>query len=143
MKRNTAIVLALSLISTLSFAKPTKEQSKLFLVGGGLKSCSSMAIKNCNTKALANNPQLKQAKNGTYYKIDKKTVNFINNYWPESFNDDNQQQVIELITSIQTDEKSTLLSKSQLKSVFRRYDDNRIINKLNDAEYYLLLDFLL
>jgi len=142
MKRNTAIVLALSLISTLSFAKSTKEQSKFFLVGGGLKSCSSMAIKNCNTKALANNPQLKQAKKGNYYNIDKKTVNFINNYWPESFNDDNQQQIIELITSIQTDEKSTLLSKSQLKAVFRRYDNNRIINKLNDAEYYLLLDLL-
>jgi len=142
MKRNTAIVLAFSLISTLSFAKTTKEQSKLFLVGGGLKSCSSMAIKNCNTKALANNPQLKQAKKSNYYKIDKKSVNFINNSWPESFNDNNQQQVIELITSIQTDEKPTLLSKSQLKSVFRRYDDKRIINKLNDAEYYLLLDLL-
>ncbi len=142
MKRNILIVLALSAISTVSFAKTTKEQSKLFLVGGGLKSCSSMAIKNCNTNALSKNAQLKQAKKENYYKIGKKTVNFINNYWPESFNDENQKQVIELITNIQTDEKPTLFSKSQLKSVFRRYDNNSIINKLNDAEYFLLLDLL-
>ena len=142
MKRNTTIMLALSLISALSFAKTTKEQSKLFLVGGGLKSCSSMAIKNCNTKALASNSQLKQAKNSNYYKIDIKTVNLINDSWPKSFNDDNQQQIIELLTTIQTDEKASSLSKSQLKNVFKRYDDKRIINKLNDAEYYLLLDLL-
>jgi len=142
MKRNTLIALALSAISALSFANTTKVQSKLFLVGGGLKSCSSMAIKNCNSKALANTPQLKQAKKSNYYKIHKKTVNLINNFWPDSFNDDNQQQIIKLLTSIYKDQSSNLLSKNQLKNVLNRYDDNRIINKLNDAEYYLLLDLL-
>jgi len=142
MKRNTLIALTLSAISALSLANTTKTQSKLFLVGGGLKSCSSMAIKNCNSKALENIPQLTQAKNSNYYKIDKKTINFINNFWPASFNDDNQRQIIELLTTIHSDEKVTLLSKSQLKIIFRRYDDNRVVNKLNDAEYYLLLDLL-
>jgi len=142
MKRNTLIALALSAISALSFANTTKVQSKLFLVGGGLKSCSSMAIKNCNSKALTNTPQLKQAKKSNYYKINKKTVNLINNFWPDSFSDDNQQQIIKLLTSIYKGESSSLLSKYQLKNVLKRYDDNRIINKLNDAEYYLLLDLL-
>ena len=142
MKQTALIMLLLSSITTLSHANTTKVKSKLFLVGGGLKSCSSMAIKNCNSIALASNPQLTQAKTTSLYKVDKKTVNLINVFWPKSFNDDNLQQIIQLLTAISTDEKSSLLAKSQLKTLLKRYDDQHTISKLNDAEYYLLLDLL-
>ena len=142
MKRTSLIMLLLSSIITLSFANATKVQSKLFLVGGGLKSCSSMAIKNCNSKALASNPQLTQAKTTSLYQVDKKTINLINVFWPKSFNRDNLQQIIELLTAISTDEKSSLLAKSQLKTLLKRYDNQHTISKLKDAEYYLLLDLL-
>jgi len=140
MKQYVPIMLLFSVISTLSFANTQKAQSKLFLVGGGLKSCSSMAIKNCNTNALANNSQLRKGKSSSLYKIDKKTINYFKNTWPEHFDQSNKQKIIKLLRKISPAERDKLLSKTELKSLLANYDQHFIISKLNSAEYYFLLD---
>jgi len=101
-----------------------------------------MAIKNCNTNNLAGNSPFKHAKTTARYKIDKNIVTLVKDSWPQSFNKRNQRQIIKLLKTITRDKKNKIWSKSQLRSLFRNYDKRGIINKLNDAEYYLLLDLL-
>jgi len=142
MKRYALIMLLLSVISVAFSANSSKVQSKLFLVGGGLESCSSMSIKNCNTKGLDNPSSLQQGKTTSFYQINSNIITLVDTFWPKYFERRNFVQIIRLLKKISHGEKDELLSKSQLRTVFKRYDTKRIINKLNDAEYYLLLDLL-
>jgi len=131
-----------SSISTASLAIEHKKQSQLFLVGGGLKTCTSMAIKNCNSNSLANNEQLKLAKTSAHYQINKKTLNLVKSSWPESFDQDKLTQIINTLSHINESEETQLLLKSQLGSLLKKYDNKGIMSKLNDAEYYMLLDLI-
>jgi len=142
MKRISLIVSLLSLICVTTSAKTTNNQSKLFLVGGGLKTCSSMSIKNCKFNTVTNELQIKEGKKGALYQIDKKTINLVKKTWPEHFNLRNQKKLIRLLTLISKQEKQKLLSKSNLRTLFKKYDNQRITHQINDAEYYLLLDLL-
>jgi len=142
MKRYHITLLLLSAICTTSFAKQTSKQSHLFLVGGGLKTCSSMTIKNCKFNIVTNKLQIEEGKKGALYQIDKKTINLVKKIWPDSFNKQNQKKIIKLLTLISRKEKQQLLSKSHLRSLFKKYDNQRITHQINDAEYYLLLDLL-
>ena len=142
MKQTSLIALLFVTISLTLSAKTTNPQGKLFLVGGGLKTCSSMATKNCNAKTLANNNQLNNAKTTALFEISKKTIKLIELSWPEHFDNTNKLQIINVLTTVSTSEPQQILSKSGLKSLLNKYDHHRIINKLNDAEYYFMLDLL-
>ncbi len=142
MKRTSLILLLSLAIFSTSDAKSTENKSKLFLVGGGLKTCTSMASKNCNTNSLANNEELKLVKISAHYQINKKTLALVKSSWPKSFAQDKLAQIINALSQIIESEKKQLLSKSQLNSLLKKYDNKGIISKLNDAEYYLLLDLI-
>jgi len=142
MKLYATIALLLSLICSTLVAKTTKQESKLFLVGGGLKTCSSMTIKNCNTNTLTRNSSLKTGKTTSFYQINKKTIDLVRNDWPKHFNRANKQKIIELLRNITSAGQGKVISKINLKSLFKSYDRQEILSKLNDTEYYLLLDLL-
>jgi len=101
-----------------------------------------MAIKNCEFNNLEEKTQLKTGKQTSYYQINQKTINLFKKYWPEAFSKTNQQAIFNILQTINKQEKDHLLSKAQLKLLYKKYDENNIINKLNDAQYYFLLDAL-
>ena len=142
MKRYSSIALLFSLITQLSFANSVSDKGELLLVGGGLKTCSSMAIKNCEFNNLEEKTQLKTGKQTSYYQINQKTINLFKKYWPEDFSKTNQQAIFNILQTINKQEKDHLWSKAKLKSLFKKYDEEKIIRKLNDAQYYFLLDAL-
>lgn len=142
MRKIVPIMLLLSLNSSLSSAKSTSDKSTLFLVGGGLKSCSSMSLKHCSQNAFADKQQLENAKKHALYSINLNSIKLLNNAWPETYSLTSKQNIIKVLTSIQKAESANLISPTQLKALFKEYDNRRVIKKLNDAEYYLMLDLL-
>ncbi len=125
--------------------KPTfalEKKSQLFLVGGGLKTCSSMSKKNCNTKTLASLKQLENVKHHGLYKIDDKSINLIDKKWPANFDNKTKSNIISLLNRISISDKDTELTLKQLKAALRKKDTKYIIRKLSDPEYYVLLDLL-
>lgn len=123
-------------------AKTTLNNSKLFLVGGGLKTCSSMAPKNCTQQSLFNETSWKNAKKNAIYSINDNTIKLLSNTWPKKFGSANKKNIIKILTTIKKSEVSEDVTPSKLKALFKQYDHHNIINKLNDAEYYLMLDIL-
>ncbi len=142
MKAFSLILLLSALITTQSSAKTTEKQSKLFLVGGGLKTCSSMASKNCISNTLAKNSPLSTAKTTSLYKINEKIIKLLKNSWPNHFNKRNFLQIVSLLEKIDKKTSEQIKTKAELKSLLRKYDRKRVISKLNDAEYFLLFDLL-
>jgi len=101
-----------------------------------------MSIKNCNTKALTSNSLLKEAKSTSFYKISKKTINLFENSWPKQFSQSNKQDIITILNKINRKVSNKNHSKTELKALLMKHDGHNIINQLNDAEYYLMLDLL-
>lgn len=142
MKTYTAILLLTASISTQVTAKTPQKESQLFLVGGGLKSCSSMAIKNCNSSVLPEIRQLINVKTGSLYQINQKTIQLLKHSWPAHFDKRTKQALILLLKRASGDDLAKPVTKSALKSRLKKYDTKKIIKTLSDPEYYLMLDLL-
>lgn len=142
MKKIIPIMLLSLLICDISSAKNTVDNSKLFLVGGGLKTCSSMASKNCSTQSNLTKTNLNNTKKSALYSINDSTIKLLDSHWPIEFESTNKQKIIKVLRKIKKAEPTKIITPSILKSLFKKYDDHNIISKLNDAEYYSMLDLL-
>ena len=101
-----------------------------------------MSLKHCSQNAFADKQQLENAKKHALYSINLNSIKLLNNAWPETYSLTSKQNIIKVLTSIQKAESANLISPTQLKALFKEYDNRRVIKKLNDAEYYLMLDLL-
>jgi len=135
----TLLSLAIMGVSTYSTAKA---ESTLFLVGGGLKTCSSMSLKNCNNNKIQPINTSSPAKKGNLYRVDKKSINYLSSFWFNALNNDKKRYFKKLFTTIMVRSKGQLLTKSALKQQLMRHDSKGLIRQLNDQQYYLLLDAL-
>jgi cyanophycinase len=142
MKLKFSILLLISSISHLTVAKETNNGGQLFLVGGGLKTCSSMSIKNCNTKTLTKIEKLKEVKFNNLYQVNQKTLTYVQKNWPKRFNLQIKENILNVLKKSSKLESTKNLSLKELKSIFAKNDRKGIINKLSDPEYYSLLDLL-
>ncbi len=142
MKQIALIMLLSSLIVTPSLAKTQKKESKLFLVGGGLKTCTSMAIKNCNNKALLEVEQLKSTKAANLYQINQKKINLVKKYWVHNTNIKTKTMLLDLLERVFDSNNQRNISLKKLKSTLKKYDRKKIIQQFTDPEYYTLLDLL-
>ena len=130
MKLFSSILLLIVAISPQVNAIPSTKQSQLFLIGGGLKSCSSMANKNCNNKALTQFKLFKNVKQHALYKIDQKSINLVKDTWPKYFNIERKKQIIALLMLSIEPKSQAKITLETLKSQLRLNDTKDIINKI-------------
>lgn len=142
MKRITIILILSSLITPLSYAKNTKDAGVLFLVGGGLKTCTSIAKNNCNNNALKEMSALKTIKTGNRYKIDQKSIHLVKENWQSDSGEATKNNVVKLLKRATFQNEQDAVSLKNLKTRLKKYDKKKIIRQLSDREYYTLLDYL-
>lgn len=142
MFKKITILFISSLISQQIHAKTIQNSSQLFLVGGGLKSCSSMSKKNCNNSVLNTLSSLKNVKHNNQYQISPKTLTLLKKSWPKDFDIATKKELITLISRAMPSNNQGNITLKELKSLLRKHDKKNLIRKLNDPEYYALLDIL-
>lgn len=142
MKSISLIMLLLFLIMHPNVAKSSEGVGQLFLVGGGLKSCTSMSIKNCTKVASDKIKQLKDVKHSNLYQINDASIERVNSLWPKHFEEHKKTKVSKLLNMVKSATASELLTLNQLNDEIRKRDSNRLFNTLSDPEYYTLLDLL-
>lgn len=113
---------------------------KLMLVGGGLKTCSSMFTKNCDDDAKFLNSL---HKTNALYAIDAQKLAIISQapFWRE------QRSTVKnaLLTSLNKllpDYTGQHFTKSELRNLWKKHGIKRQIRALTDPEYYQFLDIL-
>lgn len=142
MKRYVLIVMLFSLISHTSSAKKPLSNSQLFLVGGGLETCTSIAKKHCNNDGLAKIHSQKNIKTHNLYQINKKTIKLVEGQWAKQAKVQMRKGVLALLKQLYRHSHKSNISLNELKSLFIKYDKKNLIDKLNDHQYFTLLDLL-
>ncbi|QBG35595.1 cyanophycinase [Litorilituus sediminis] len=133
-----SLILLLSLlILPTSSAKEFSEHAKLFLVGGGLKTCSSMSVNQCLSTKLIESDDKSQA----LYQISKESIDLLFQYWPSDHLERQKKALKPLLEKMRQANKG-VLNKSQLRRLWIDNGGKKLINQLADREYYLMLDAL-
>lgn len=142
MKISVAILLIISSIALQTSAKQQNKESQLFLVGGGLKTCTSMSKNNCNSNVLSEINQLSNIKHSALYQVNQKTMNLFNDSWPSHFKKDTKKKILEILERSSQNNSLALLDTSSLTTLLKKHDKQKIISTLSDPEYFLMLDLL-
>lgn len=124
-------------ISLTSAAKEKNDQSKLFLVGGGLKTCSSMSQKNCKTSQQFS----ENDKSKALYQLSQKNIELLFQHWPQSHLS-KQRKALEKLLHRMYKRDNALLTKSELRALWKKSGGTSLVNQLADKEFYLMLDAL-
>ncbi|MAG76857.1 MAG: hypothetical protein CL811_08855 [Colwelliaceae bacterium] len=134
----SAILLTTSVLySHISEAKFS--HTKLFLVGGGLKTCSSMSPNQCQSSATFEKADVKQT---AYYQVSADNIDLLFSHWPEDHLLTQREELSKLLKRMANKSANNPLNRNQLRSLWRKYDTSKVINKLADKEYYMMLDAL-
>jgi len=133
----SSIILLSVAITTQTFGQDTLKDTKLFLVGGGLKTCSTMSKGNCSSDGLTKI----DAKTSTLYQLSPHNIAKVFDYWPSDSQPKQRTHLQKLLTKM-AKENSQPLDKRNLRKLWRELDSNSVIDKLADAEYYMMLDAL-
>ena len=142
MKLTSLKILLLSSIMQSNVVISSEGVGQLFLVGGGLKSCTSMSIKNCSGVAADTIEQLENVKRSNLYQVNNVSIERVNSLWPKHLDENKKRKIIKLLNKAKSDSSSILLTLKAMKGQLKSHDVNRLINKLSDPEYYTLLDLL-
>ncbi|TRX55169.1 cyanophycinase [Thalassomonas sp. M1454] len=110
--------------------------SKLFLVGGGLKTCSSQNQKQCKE-----NVNFVTAKQESVYRVAENQTKLFNDY-AHHFSEIEQITINNILLKINKLYGSKDITKSQLRESIKKFDTQKVINSLNDFKYYLLHDLI-
>ncbi|MDU0112016.1 cyanophycinase [Psychrosphaera aquimarina] len=141
MKQYAPILLIFALISAPSYAKYNNNDSAIYLVGGGLKTCSSMSKKNCTSTKKEQISKLAGVKFNNLYAINNLNIQQIDRVWTDQFGPSNKYALIKLLRK-----SSELINNkvplSELKRILKNNDHDDLIYKMSDPEYYALLDLL-
>lgn len=121
----------------------TTSKPRLFLVGGSLKTCSSMALKNCTLERKNKIEQAsQQVKTTTKYRLNVLSIKKIMQGWPITLQSTEYDKIQMMLNLISVISKSQTINKQQLKQIITTYDEQRIIDQLDDLQYYYLFDML-
>ncbi|MFD2164908.1 cyanophycinase [Thalassotalea euphylliae] len=125
-------VFILSPIHTLA----SVNKSQLFLVGGGLKTCSSMSLSQCTDKSFLSD----RDKQHPLYRISAMQIEKLADIWPQNHLSRHREKVLSLLAKVQGKQFSG--DKNALRAILKKHDKQGVIRQLADREYYLLLDSL-
>ncbi len=133
----SSILLLSLLMSPTSSTKEFSENAKLFLVGGGLKTCSSISVNQCLSDGFIK----PEDKSRALYQVSSKNIEYLFQHWPDGHLDHQKQAVKRLLKKMRRANKG-VLTKSLLRNLWLDNGGKKLINQLADREYYLLLDAL-
>ncbi len=141
--RLTSLILLLFSVNVTASSKNTiNNPSELFLVGGGLKSCSTMSKSQCNSGHNLSNSTNEIAKTQALYRLDHTARDRVDRLIPTHYSAKHGTQIKKLLTKALKESNKKRMSKRALIDYLRQFDNTNLINKLSDPEYYLLLDAL-
>ena len=128
-------------LNSAAYADVLKSEEKRFdllLAGGGLKTCSSMAPKNCTKKSFSENEKIQIT-----YRLGKKNIQkFVETKAFQSISQSEKDALYSLLMNIYADQGEREMSRSQLRSAFKSADALSVYQELSDPLYYALLDSL-
>ena len=125
------------LISLTSASNEFKKNAKLFLVGGGLKTCSSMSLNQC----LSDDFLSSNDKTQPLYQVSTENIDLLFEFWP----DDRlaqQKSALKRLLKKMSRANNRVLTKSQLRKLWLAQGGKTLMNQLADREFYLMLDAL-
>ncbi len=135
-KKLLFLILFVSIFTLPAFAQHSSQSSgKLMLVGGGLKTCSSMAQHNCKMGTEFS----KNAKLEPWFKVTEKRLQTLPKY-QHLFEPKSYLKLTRFLNKIAKQSKQLAISKQQLMHLIKSHDSQRTISNLNDKQYYVLLD---
>lgn len=110
----------------------------LLLAGGGLKTCSSMSVKNCTKNSF-----LEDAKQQILYKISPPSIErFIKTKIVQQLTTEYRLNIYSVLEDLAALTKGNPLSKNDLRKAFKRTGNLSLFQQLSDPLYYALLDSL-
>lgn len=134
----SSILLMLSHLVAASTKTPL-QQTKLFLVGGALKTCTSMSLAQCNKEKLPSELSLIVNKTSNQYNVNRNNLIQLKTFWPNKFS---QQTLTKLLKALKPISSNVNLNKKAVKEVLSTYDKENPMYMLSDAEYVFVLDTL-
>jgi cyanophycinase len=117
-------------------AKIVEPTHTLFLVGGGLKTCSSQSSSNCISRKF----DQKSHKISAQYQITERNLERFFVAWPADHLPKQRQKMQRLLSRMGRVE--AILDRQELRNLWQKYDTAFVINQLADREFYLMLDSL-
>lgn len=119
-------------VGTLFFSLTSSAQT-LYLIGGALKTCSSMATKNC-----AENVEFSAAvKTHLLFSVDERAINKFTKGWPTN-NRAHLRRTLKLLKKLPSNK---VLSKLQLAQHAKQFDEG-LYRSWSDKEYNFFFDML-
>jgi len=115
------------------------EQAKLFLVGGALKTCTSMSLTNCNQEKLPAEFSSMINKVSNQYNVNSNNLIQLKRLWPSKFSQQTLTRLLNLLTPISS---TKVLNKKEIKQILSKYKRENYHTSLSDAEYVFVLDML-
>jgi cyanophycinase len=138
---NVSLVLIFNLLITSGYAQIATEENERFdllLAGGGLKTCSSMATKNCTINSFN-----KDSKSTILYQISQSNLQKFND--TEGFlnlTSSQKMQINKVISNIYAESPERIVTLNLLRDAFEKQKSLALYQSLSDAVYYALLDSL-
>ncbi|SES68315.1 cyanophycinase [Thalassotalea agarivorans] len=133
----SAILSILLLISCLSWGKNVNQDAKLFLVGGGLNTCSSMSLKHCQRSDFV----VADSKKSPLYRLSNENIALLFSHWSPDHLPQQRRDLERLLKRIARKNRKNL-SYTQLRELWLDNNGRKTVNALADKEFYLMLDAL-
>ena len=127
-----SLITNITLLVTLLFSLTTYSQT-LYLAGGALKTCSSLATKNCIEKTSFS----ASAKTHSLYLVNETAITAINSNWPNT----NTQHKIATRKLLNKIKSKHALTKGQLVDALKAQNAS-LYRNLSNQEYYFVFDML-
>ena len=125
-------------MSYVGFSKAENSKYDLLLAGGGLKTCSSLATKNCTKNVFTNS-----VKTQALYRLSEKNIaKFLNTLPVSEISHLEKMNIKEVVEHIYSIRKDGVLDKSALRKLFDEAGYLSFYQQLDDPLYYALLDSL-
>ncbi|QOL25731.1 cyanophycinase [Thalassotalea sp. LPB0316] len=142
MRLFSAILLLFSAITLAKTENTPYKPSQLFLVGGGLKSCSSMSKNQCLTPEKHQEIEVNNSKTHALFQLNHKTRAQVFALMDQEYSAEHAKQLKKLLNKAIKNASKTPVSKGEMVKFLKTFDNNQLINRLSDPEYFLLLDAL-
>jgi len=136
---STVLLMLSHFVAADTKVKVLSEQTKLFLVGGALKTCTSMSLTHCNKGMLPTEFSSMVNKSSNQYRVNRNKLIQLKTIWPSQFS---QQTLTRLLKALKPISSSVFFNKKEVKEILSKYDKENHMSMLSDAEYVFVLDTL-
>ncbi|WP_185967962.1 cyanophycinase [Thalassotalea sp. PS06] len=131
-------------IMMLSLVKSHASDERLYLVGGGIKTCASMSPQHCADQAEINSSIKaagKPVKTSSFYQLTPKNIQLFASHWPVDELSQLRKPTLKLLNKA-VQAKGKWLTRRDLLRALTKKDNKNIISQLPDRQYFMMLDAL-